>query len=396
MTDTKEFYSIANLTHEDALARVKTLAPIIGERAASAEKLRRQPDETVADIVQAGFLRLLLPKRWHGAELAFDTLVDTTIEISKYDASAGWCYSFLVSQPWLLSYFPEPAQKDVWEQNPDATLAAAVFPAGRFNRVQNGFQLSGNWPWISGIDHCQWIMLMAMPAEMDSPPLLFLIPKADIKVIDTWFVSGLKASGSKNAVAEQIFVPAHRAVPFPAILAGKTPGGVVNPGPNYQLPMIAAFPLGLLGPILGATMGAFEIWKNMSRDAVTSLTREQVATKTQQQILLSEIASQIDTAELLLRRCLNDIRQGGPIAIEVLVRLRRDYALISRTCVQVIEQIYLHSGGKINYESHPLQRYWRDIHAMTAHAALNFDTVSESYGRFQLNLQSNPNDTVRF
>ncbi|HTK10031.1 MAG TPA: acyl-CoA dehydrogenase family protein [Ktedonobacteraceae bacterium] len=385
-----------SLTYEEALSRAKSIAVAVRERASDAEQLRRQPDENIAAFVQAGLLRLLLPSLWGGYELSFDTAVDTILEIARGDASAGWCYAILVFQPWLLAYFPEQAQREVWGEQADATLAAAVFPAGRFQRTQGGFQLSGNWAWMSGIDHSQWIITMAMPAEMDGPPQLFLIPNTSYKILDTWFVTGLKASGSKNALVENIFVPEHRAMPFPALFTGKAPGAFVNKGPNYQLPMLAAFPIGLVAPILGATRGAFEIWCEANRNKLTGITRERVSTMTHQQILLAELASEIDMAELTLRHCLTVVKQGSPIPLDALIRLRRDYAAIAKSCVHVIEQIYLHSGGSANYESHPIQRYWRDIHAMASHAALNFDTIGESYGRFQLGLTSNPNDSVRF
>ncbi len=381
---------------DEMISRVKKIVPAVKERAANAEVLRRQPDETTRELVEAGLLRLLLPKRWGGYECTFDLFVDTVLEVAHVDASAGWCYAFLVAQPWFLALFQDQAQRDVWATNPDATFAGAAFPAGRFTPVPGGYLLNGNWPWVSGVDASQWIMVMALPQEADGPPQLFLLPRSDCKVLDTWFVAGLKASGSKNVMLENAFVPSHRSVSFPAIWAGKAPGTHVNRGPIYQLPMIAAFPIGLVAPILGATKGAYEVWNEENKSKMTGLTRERVAQMTHRQIRQAEIASEIDVAELLLRTCLDTIREGGPLTTETLVRLRRDYAVIARKCVNAVEQMYLYSGGSVNYETHPLQRYWRDIHAMAAHAALNIDTVSESFGRFQLGLPSNPNDNMRF
>src|SRR5947207_5895326 len=93
---------LSGMTHEEAVARARALAPAIRERAPAAEAQRRQPKETIQEIIDAGLVRLLMPRRWGGYELPFDALVDSAIEIARADASAGWCYSFLVAHAWLL------------------------------------------------------------------------------------------------------------------------------------------------------------------------------------------------------------------------------------------------------------------------------------------------------
>jgi 3-hydroxy-9,10-secoandrosta-1,3,5(10)-triene-9,17-dione monooxygenase len=100
---------VSDMTYEEAVARARALAPAIRERAASAEAQRRQPEETIQAIVDAGLVRLLMPRRWGGYELPLDALVDSVIEIARVDASAGCCYAFLVAHPWVLAHFPDEA-----------------------------------------------------------------------------------------------------------------------------------------------------------------------------------------------------------------------------------------------------------------------------------------------
>src|SRR5262249_61623319 len=83
------------MTYEEAVARARALAPGVRERAPDAEALRRQPEETIQEIIGAGLVRLLTPARWEGYELGFDAFVDSVIEVGKADGSAAWCYSFL-------------------------------------------------------------------------------------------------------------------------------------------------------------------------------------------------------------------------------------------------------------------------------------------------------------
>lgn len=386
----------AAMTREEAVARARACAPLIRERAAEAERLRRQPAETIADLSASGLTRLLTPRRWGGYELSFDAMVDAAIEIGKADGSAAWCYAFLATHPWILAHFPEEAQRDVWAGAPDARLATSFIPAGQPTPIAGGYRLSGNWPWVSGIDHCGWAVLAGLvppAAESERPePRLFLVPRSDYAIEDTWFVAGQRGTGSKNVVVADAFVPAHRTLRFEDFRDGHAPGATVNSGPLYNLPAIAAFPAALTAPLLGATRGAYETWRETSRTKVTMHSREQVAALSHQQIRLAETAAEIDAAELLLRRALDVLRPGGPLTLEQRVRNRRDYAYGATLCVRAVERLFLASGGGAHYDTHPLQRYWRDVHAMGAHALLNLDAAGENFGRLELGLPLNSHD----
>ncbi len=382
------------ITHEEILARTKQLLPAIRERVIEAERMRRQSDEIVKAYVDAGLIRVLLPERWGGYELPFDTYVDSVLEIAKVDGSAGWCYSLLLAHTWLLALFPEQAQHDVWSENPDALLATSFTPAGSPIRVDGGYLLSGNWPWSSGVDNCSWVILntQLIPTVKGQCPeqRLMLVPRNDYEIVDTWFVTGQKATGSNNVVLKDVFVPECRTASFFDLFVGKAPGMLVNPGPLYRFPLNAIFPASLAVPVLGTTMGAYEVWQEGLRGKVTAYTREKVVELTHIQIRVAEIAAKIDTAELLLRRALDVIRPGTSLSPKEVVRNQRDYAYIAHLCAEVIEQIYRASGGSVILKSNPLQRYWRDVHAMTANVVLNFDSAGEVFGRNALGLPPKP------
>lgn len=380
----------SSMTHEEAVLRARALAPIIRERAATAEAQRRQSDETIRDIINAGLVRLLTPVRWGGHELTFNSFVDSVIEIAKADGSAGWCYSFLNIHSWIMAAFPEQSQQEVWGNNPDALIATSLIPAGSPVHVEDGYLLSGDWPWSSGVDYCEWNMLagLIMPHTSDQrpEPRIFLLPRSDYEIVDTWFVAGQKSTGSKNVVVKNAFVPEHRTIRLSDLSVGRTPGSAFNPSPLYQLPLSSAFASALASPILGATIGAYETWRNLSHSKSTTYSREPVASFTHQQIRLAEISAQIDSAYLLLKRALDVLSRGGAVTLKESVRNHRDYAYVAHLCVQATERLFLASGGGANYESNPMQRYWRDVHAMSAHTALNLDAAGENFGRLELGL----------
>lgn len=378
--------SSSKLTYEEAVARARALASAIEKRAPAAEALRRQPMETIGEFVDAGLVRMLVPKRWGGYELSIDVLIDSAIEIAKADASAAWCYAFLIIHGCFLAHFPELAQRDVWTSNPDALMVATLAPAGHFKRVDGGYQLSGNWAWSSGVDHCQWSMLAAVPESQDGPPQVFLLPNSDYTVLDTWFVAGLEASGSKTVEVKEQFVPAHRTILLPELMGILPPKVATNTGLLYRSPLLSMFPLLLSALLLGTTQRAYETLRDTHRNKSTAYTNEQVAGFTHQQIRLAEIAMELEAAQALHRKALDILLADERITPERHTHIRVSCAATTRLCVQAIERIYANSGASANYNTNPLQRYWRDVHAMSVHPVLNFDQAGEAFGRAELGL----------
>ena len=63
MPDAKTGRSETAPHYEELLARAEALIPVLRERAARAEELRRLPDETIEDLHKSGLFRVLQPKR---------------------------------------------------------------------------------------------------------------------------------------------------------------------------------------------------------------------------------------------------------------------------------------------------------------------------------------------
>jgi 3-hydroxy-9,10-secoandrosta-1,3,5(10)-triene-9,17-dione monooxygenase len=55
--------------------------------------------------------------------------------------------------------------------------------------------------------------------------------------------------------------------------------------------------------------------------------------------------------------------------------------------------LFTASGGRAIFRRNPLQRAWRDVHAIRAHAANDLEKIAPVFGRIELDLP--PND-MRF
>lgn len=182
--------------------RAETLVPVLQQRARACEELRRVPDETIADLHASGLFRMLQPRRVGGSELPYRALVELGAIVSEGCGSTGWVLTNLASHHWMLGMWPKEAQDEVWGAAPDALIGSAfVFPSGRARAVEGGYVLSGRWPFSSGIDPSHWNLVGGIVRDERGRPQehrVFLVEAKDYRIIDTWFVTGLRGTGSKD------------------------------------------------------------------------------------------------------------------------------------------------------------------------------------------------------
>jgi 3-hydroxy-9,10-secoandrosta-1,3,5(10)-triene-9,17-dione monooxygenase len=391
----------------ELVARAEALVPRLRGRAAETEALRRIPDATLADLHAAGLFRMLQPARVGGAELPWHTLVAVSAMIARGCGSTGWVLSNLASHHWMLAMWPGAAQDEVWGADPDQLIGSAlVFPCGRARAVAGGYRLSGRWPFASGIDACAWNMVggivrddaAAAPGSASGAAhehRLFLVPRSDYTIIDTWFVAGLKGTGSKDVEIDDVFVPAHRTVALDATRGGPTPGAARNPAPLYRLPLLALFPYVLGAVALGIAEDALAQYVEATRSRVSSYTGRSLADFTTLQARIAEASASVDTASwLMARNCeaaMAIAEAGGVPSLADKARFRRDGAFAAGLCTKAVDLIFTASGGGGLYDSNPIQRAFRDVHAANAHYALSWDVNGALYGRVALGL---PPDTT--
>ena len=380
---------------EELLGRARELLPSLRERAPRAEALRRMPNETVRDFHETGLFRMIQPARVGGSELELGILVEIGSVIARACASSAWSLINLGCHHWMLAMFPPQAQDELWDISRDVLIASSlIFPAGKARRVKDGYVLNGRWPFSSGVDNSSWNMLAGMvtdeTGEAAPEARLFLIPDSDYRVIDTWHAAGLCATGSHDVEAEEVFVPEHRTLAARGMRGDPTPGSAVNPGPLYRLPLLAIGPYVLSGVPLGIALGAWETHVETLRSRVSHYTGAKVADFQAVQIKLAESRSLIDAAQaIMLANCADAMRwaRDGTMPDPITkARYRAEGAYSVKLCVEAMNIVFGLAGGGGLYDSNPLQRAFRDIHAAKAHALFNLDAAGAIYGRAALGL----------
>lgn len=383
--------------YSEMLERARALVPMLRERAAKTEEMRRLPPETEKELHQAGLFRILQPKRVGGSELDYVALVDFADVVALADASVAWNLANLASHHWMLGMFDARAQDLIWNENVDALIASSfVFPAGRATKVAGGYTLSGRWPFSSGVDSSTWNMLAGIVSSEDDADgveyRIFLLKQSDYKILDTWSSTGLKGTGSNDVEAKDVFVPDYMTLAVKDVAGGATPGSAVNPGALYALPVFSLFPFVLSGAGLGNAQACLDDYVGIAKHRASTYNRAKLGDLQTTQIKIAEASAKIDAARLIMRRtcieAMSDARHGTVPDLSEKTKYRRDGAYAVNLCTEAVSTLFSASGARGLYTTGALQRQFRDAHAINAHIAFSFDAAGTNYGRVALDLPS--------
>ncbi len=374
-------------TAADVMRQASDLLPVLKERAALTEELRRLPEETVADLLASGLYRIGVPVRYGGLDVDYALLLDVAAELGRACPATAWCYGLWGAHAWLVGYWPEPAQEEVFGSNPDA-LCSSSLNVGRSvcTPVDGGYRLSGRWEFSSGCDAASWVML-GVPGIGERN--WALVPRGDYEIVDTWFVSGPRGSGSKDIVVDDIFIPSHRILDVTTAGDGDWTGWELHGQSRYRVPIPALLGWDLVAPMLGIAQGMLDEF--IAKTAGTSGAAKS-ADAAAVHIRVSQAAAEIDAGRALMTR---DVREaldradaGGGFTTLERAKYRRDKAYVTQLCLQAVNRIFDISGGHGLFESDPLQRFHRDAHAVAHRDTLIMDLGGQEYGRVVLGLDA--------
>ncbi len=387
---------------DELVARARALIPNLLERQDRTEAERRVPDVTFEEFFDAELHKILLPAQYGGFEYGLDTFAKVAFEIARGCGSTGWVCSVANSYPLFIAKFSEEAQEEVWRDNPRAVAAASVVPKGTAIPVDGGVRLSGNWPYCSGIDNSNWMIVTAnVVSGGDAEPTekgFALVPTADFHIEDNWHVMGLAGTGSKDAACEDLFVPGHRFLPVSDVTSGDTPGSGIHGGDVYKIPLFAGFSIGVCAPVMGMAQGALDEFMGATHGRETrggALSNPvTMADIPAVQLQVAEAFAAVDAAKTLVdrdcREIMETLARGEQLTVEQRARNKGNLGFATRLAKQAVDRLFEASGGGVLLNRNRVQRYWRDVHAGALHISLKWEAVGVLYGRVMLGLPPGP------
>jgi 3-hydroxy-9,10-secoandrosta-1,3,5(10)-triene-9,17-dione monooxygenase len=376
--------SFQQVSYEEAMRRARSVVPTLRERAQKCEEARVLLPENEKLLHECGLFRYHQPKRFGGMELPFVAVVDIVAELARGCPSTAWNVGNLGCHHWILGYYEPETQHELWDANPDVLIASSIaLAAGRGRKTEDGFVVSGKWPFSSGVDNSGWNMLAVTVYEDEKAVdwRLCLVPKSDYRILDTWYAMGMVGTGSKDIEVNEVFVPERRALQLSRCRGGlEHPGAKLNPGPLFRVPLVASAGHPLSATALGAAEGAYEHVKDVFLKRMGSYTGAKLSEFQAVQVKLARARCLIDSARTLMRQSAQMFQDHDNLDLEAKLRLRAQNAFAVSQSREAVETLWSFYGANAIYTRDPLQRYLRDVQAASQHFSFNFDIAGAAFG----------------
>lgn len=382
---------MSNVTPEDLIQRAREMVPALAQRAAQANDKRRVPDETVQEMQDAGFFRVLQPKQYGGYEMQPQVFYDICMTLAEGCMSTAWIYGVIGVHNWQIALFDPRAAADVWpDGNNDVRIASTYMPKGEVTPVEGGFKFSGRWSFSSGIEHADWVLLGGLIFTDGQPPdyRTFLLPKSDYEIVDTWHVIGLKGTGSHDVVVKDAFVPEYRTHKASDGFMGTNPGRDTFTSDLYKLPFGQIFVRAVSSAAIGALQGMLDQFVDFGKVQVGNMGNK-TAEQGPAQMAVAETTVAIDEMKLVLNRNFEALQAkiaAGEALDDVNQRLhfRFQAAQVVERCAKHAYQLFSACGGRGIFSDFALNQKMLDIYAARAHFANNPDQFGKNFGAVTL------------
>jgi alkylation response protein AidB-like acyl-CoA dehydrogenase len=361
--------------------------------AAQAEAERRIPAELFTRLVDAGLFSIYTPKEFGGLDLGLPDALRVVEEVSRHDGSTGWTVALGFANSLFTSVLREESAAQVLGKGSVLIAGSPAFGV-RAVPVDGGYRLTGRWQYNSGAPNAAWIGSAAPIFDGDTPRpgegglpamIFFFIPQAEAQIIDTWHVTGLRATGTQDLSVDDVFVPEEMTGGF------SIPAGVnaVRRCLLANIPLFTAICVAQAPPVcLGLARRAIEEFKQITltkdspfgppmRDQVQAhvgLARAEALVRSARSYWYENVEALWDAAS-----------QGREIAFEDRTAVRLASLTAAENSVAAVDLLYRLAGTSAVFQTSPLERCWRDVHTAAQHFQVQ-DARWETAGRVLLGL----------
>lgn len=354
----------------DLIQRILALAPLLDRHRAEFDSLRRLPEPLIEAMVAADLFRLWTPRAYGGGEISPQDLVEVIEVAAALDGSFGWCLTNANTMGRMIAYLQPEVARD-WVVGPDCQMAGSTAALGCARRVTGGFEVTGRWPFTSGIPSARRVIGLCKidgEGEPENPTLIFCHFAANqVQITEIWFVSGLKGTGSNDFAVDRLFVPHEHTHGFVDVIAA-------HDGPLYRFPIVPMLTLSVSIVPLGIARAAVDAFIAISgrTTAGTSLPmREREMTQTD----LARAEALRRSGKALILSALQDLEDALAIGGQPLIEARAFFRVAlehsAEASLRAVEILAAAAGASAISENGRLERCLRDIQAAVKHVAMS-------------------------
>ncbi len=357
------------------ISRAEALRPVVEAASNEVEDGRRLTSALLDKLHEARLFRLLLPRSIGGEETDPVTFFRAIETIARGDGSTAWCLGQAGGCAMTAAYL-EPAVAHEMFDDRHAVLAWGPGPKARAVQVEGGYRVTGTYAFASGCRHATWLGAWAPIFKPDGSPIttaggkqverVMLVPASDVRWTDIWSVVGLRGTASDQFALTDHFVRADHSFSRDFTDPSRERR---ESGPLYRMSAMTCYEVGFAGVALGIARAALDSFIDTARTKIPRGARSPIRDSAVVQTGLAQVEIGIRSARAFLLQELatiwQEISAGAVLSLDHRITVRGASTNAIHKGREAVDFAYNAAGATAIFESHPLERRFRDIHTVT-------------------------------
>jgi len=346
---------------DEVLAALERVAPLVPAHAAEADRTGTVPAELIDALFRERLFRLWIPADLDGDELGVPDSLEVFEAAARLDGAIGWLVTIGVGGGLFAATMERETAREVYLPS-RALIAGSGAASGRAMREGDQYRVSGRWRYASGAHSASWFTAncQVIDSEEFGEPSVraFAFPVEGVTVLDTWHVSGMRATGSHDFEVNDLLVPERYL--FDVFGTPREEGSL------YRFPFSSIAQASFAAVALGIARHALDVFHievpEHRRDAAGVLTAIEEAS--------AAVVAAREALHAAVRNAWAQVERGDDVEEGIRHAIALAAFRASDASVRAAEQCYRLGGMAAAFEAGELNRAWRDVHTVSQHSAL--------------------------
>jgi alkylation response protein AidB-like acyl-CoA dehydrogenase len=344
--------------------RAQALEALIRKHADDADGNRHLSKEVAVAFAENGLYRIGAPKAYSGEESDPMTQIETIETISRFDGSAGWNLMIGVETFGLMA--PSFGECEYLIKDPMVVLCGSTAAVGTAEKVDGGYRVNGQWQFVSGCHNASLFSAtvnLVEDGERGTQRFAAIVQLPEFEIQDTWYVGGMRGSGSHDVHVKDAFVPDNHVLP--AI------GSTRSDQPLMRFPTGARLAYNKVAVSLGLARAGLDAFVELAAGKLPRFSSKSLRERPSAHRAIAEAEVRVLASRALLLELVAELWQQVLNEEHITTRERAIFQIACsdavRGCVEAVDLVSDAAGTSANFQSHPLERIGRDVRVVRQH-----------------------------